>query len=146
MWFNPSFEEVHCGLDVVSDVSSCPYNWLSKRKYSFQFSSQSQCFSEVLNSHTRVKPAAEEMRSVFLKLSMTLNNSSFVSTTFPVKRPGWNRGIGVTVTAAVRWLRLPASHNDRCSPQVLIWTAASELMGTDEAKLIFPGMKLIYHN
>lgn len=34
-----------------------------------------------------------------------------------------------TCAAAVCWLGLRASQNDRCSPEVLIWTAASEQAG-----------------
>lgn len=37
--------------------------------------------------------------------------------------------LGTCATAAACWLELRASQNDRCSPEVLIWTAASEAAG-----------------
>lgn len=70
----------------------------------------------------------------------------FYSYNFSGKEARVELGTCAIVTAAVCWLRLWATQNDRCSPEVLIWTAASNRLGTDEAKLIFPGMKLINHS
>lgn len=96
-----------------------------KQKHNILFSLHCSPFSEVLNTHKNCWRGNKLCSHQIVHDSKQL---LFHWYNFSSKEARVERGTCATA-ASVCWLRLRASQNDRCSPEVLIWTAASEQAG-----------------